>query len=110
MEADDVGEHAVAEGVLPCSRPNRVEDGSTHEPERECGERDPVGRVVPSGRLDQGQVPVRDQVLLVEPGVAPSCGLSPGQVQGLLHEVLVVHAGTDDGLLDRGQDAQEQPP
>jgi len=31
-------------------------------------------------------------------------------VQGLLHEVLVVHAGTDDGLLDRGQDAQEQPP
>jgi len=31
-------------------------------------------------------------------------------VKRLLHEVLLTHAGSDDGLLDREQDAQEQPP
>jgi hypothetical protein len=42
--------------------------------------------------------------------MAPSRGFSPWQVERLLDEVLVIHARTDDCLLGRGRDTQEQPP
>jgi hypothetical protein len=42
--------------------------------------------------------------------MAPSRGFSPRQVEGLLDEVLLTHARTDDCLLGRERNAQEQPP
>ncbi len=110
VQAEDVRVGSVAERVPACARANRVEDGTPDVLEREGGEGDAVGRVVLARRLDERQVPVGDQVVLVEAGVAPPRGFSPREMDRLLHEGLLGHSRTDDSLLGRGQGAQEQPP